>query len=313
MTPPQLHSDRILTLLNDELGLHATGLIMLKPGAWSAAYAFTANERDWVVRFSEHRGDFACDAYAARFSGPDLPIPRVTHLGEWDGAHVAISECVPGGFIDDLTPGGLRDTLPSLIRMLDALRRADVSGSTGYGGWDLGGNGTHERWAGFLWDSLQDSPEYRGGSWRPALEQSSTGASAFDRDIRVLERRLRDLPDVRHLIHSDLLNFNLLVQDDAVTGVIDWGCALYGDFFYELAWFAFWWPWYSQWSRVDVVGAALEHYARAGADLHDAELRIRVYMLHIGLGHQAYNASIGNWVELENVARMTTSVADELR
>jgi hygromycin-B 4-O-kinase len=313
MTPPSLQQDRITFLLNDELGLDAARIAMLKPGAWSSAYAFASGGHEFVVRFSEHHDDFHCDVHAMRFAGPGIPIPRVTHRGTWDGVYFAISERVMGEFFDDLSADGLKRTVPSLLTTLDGLRSADVSDSQGYGGWDPAGNGTAGSWRDFLWVSLQDSPDYRGGIWRPALERSPTGADAFDRDIRVLERRLDDLPNIRHVIHSDLLNFNMFAENHQVSGVIDWGCAIYGDFLYELAWFGFWWPWYPQWSGIGIVDVALRHYDALGVDLHLAPERLPVYKLHISLSHQAYHASIGNWPELEKVTRLTTLIADELR
>jgi Ser/Thr protein kinase RdoA (MazF antagonist) len=87
----------------------------------------------------------------------------------------------------------------------------------------------------YLVTSLLDSPRVRGGSWRARLELSPTGATAFDRDLVMLERRAKDMPNHRHVIHADLLNFNLLLNQDQVSVVIDWGCAMYGDAVYELA------------------------------------------------------------------------------
>jgi hygromycin-B 4-O-kinase len=129
----------------------------------------------------------------------------------------------------------------------------------------------------------------------------------------VFTRRVKDLPNIRHVIHADLLNYNAFIADDAVSGVIDWGCAMYGDFVYELAWFRFWWPWYPQWKDVDVVDEAVRHYGELGVDLGGFHERLRGYQLHIGLGHQIYNASLGKWDMLGAVTRHTASVADELR
>jgi thiamine kinase-like enzyme len=39
-----------------------------------------------------------------------------------------------------------------------------------------------------------------------------------------------------HLVHSDLLHYNVLVAADRVTAVLDWGSSLYGDFLFDLAW-----------------------------------------------------------------------------
>jgi hygromycin-B 4-O-kinase len=103
------------------------------------------------------------------------------------------------------------------------------------------------------------------------------------------------------------------VKDHNVSGLIDWGCAIYGDFLYELAWFGFWWPWYPQWSEIDIVNEALRHYRDQGVDLQLAHERLLVYKLHIGVTHQSYNASIRDWDALEQVTQMTTRIANELR
>ena len=55
-------------------------------------------------------------------------------------------------------------------------------------------------------------------------------------------------PEARHLVHSDLLNFNVLAEDDRVSAVFDWGAALYGDFLWDVAWLTFWQPWYVNWA-----------------------------------------------------------------
>jgi hygromycin-B 4-O-kinase len=266
-----------------------------------------------VIRFSNHGDDFDRDAYAFQFSSPDLLIPGVTHRGSLDGVFYAVSQRVPGGFIDKLDRVDYQRTLPSLLGTLDALRTAGVTSSTGYGGWDVSGNGMATSWPGHLRASLEDFPDQRGGGWRPHLEASPTGADVFDRDVIVLERLLNDMPNVRHVIHSDLLNYNAFVRNHRVSGVIDWGCAMYGDFVYELAWFEFWSPWYPQWQGISVAAEAHRFFADLGADLHDYRERLLCYQLHIGLSHQAYNASIGRWDDLADVTLHTTAIADQVR
>jgi hygromycin-B 4-O-kinase len=49
----------------------------------------------------------------------------------------------------------------------------------------------------------------------------------------------------RSMIHSVLLKRNVLTAEGKISAIIDWGCAMYGDFLYDLAWFSYWSPWYS--------------------------------------------------------------------
>lgn len=313
MTPPDIPMEKAIGLLDGIAGLDARSLRPLRPGSWASAFAFDCGDGPRVIRFSHNPDDFDRDAYAYRFRSSALVIPRVTHRGALEDAHFAISERIDGGFLDELDGDGLDATLPSLLTMLDALRTADVSGSTGYGIWDTSGNGAHRTWKDYLRTSIEDDPAQRTGSWRAKLETYSTGAAAFDRDVALLLRRIKDMPEMRSVIHGDLLNYNVFATGNRISGVIDWGCAMYGDPVFELAWFGFWWPWYPQWHDVDVVGAALHAFRDRGADLTSFRDRLLCYELQIGLTHQAYHAAIDSWDMLEAVTRHTTTVANEIR
>lgn len=313
MSRPGITIDQATTFLRDDLGLDPRTIEVLRPGAWSAAFGFHAGDGEFVLRIANQADDFARDAYAHRFATPDLPIPKVTHRGACGEAFYAISERMPGGFLDDLDGNGLRKAVPSLVAMLSALRTADVSASTGFGTWDEAGNGIYASWPAFLVETLEDTPDYRGGSWRAKLEGSPSGAASFDRDSAVFRDLAAQMPDIRHVIHSDLINFNAFVHDHRISGVFDWGCAIYGDFVYELAWFEFWKPWYPQWTGISVADAARVHFAAAGADLAGFDERLLCYQIHIGLTHQIYNASIGGWKDLADTARLTSQLADRIR
>jgi hygromycin-B 4-O-kinase len=313
MSPPHLTLDQVQHIVNTHLQLDVMCVEELKPGAWSSAYAFELGGEGFVIRFSHLRDDFERDAFATRFAGHYVPIPRVTHLGEIDDIHFAVSERASGDFIDSLSGEDYRRTLPSLFTTLNALRTAAVSDTSGYGGWDANGHGSHDNWPDFLRASLVDRPGERGSGWRSRLETSTTGADAFDRDIQVLDRLLDDMPADRHVLHGDLINFNCFVRDHQISGIIDWGCAMYGDFVYEIAWFSFWAPWYPQWRNVDFAKEAMAFNQNLGVDLTGFHERVRCYELHIGLAHQAYNAYIGNWNELANVTQHTTAIADKVR
>jgi hypothetical protein len=64
---------------------------------------------------------------------------------------------------------------------------------------------------------------------------------------------------------------------------------------------------------VDFPKEAYAFFQSLGVDLSGFDERLACYELHIGLAHQAYNAYTGNWNELANVTRHTTSIADKVR
>jgi hygromycin-B 4-O-kinase len=114
-------------------------------------------------------------------------------------------------------------------------------------------------------------------------------------------------------VHSDLLHFNVLVDDARVTAVIDWGSSLYGDFLYDIAWLCFFAPWYPEWRRIDFRTEAARYWASIGVELEQFDARIDCYQLHIGLDEQAYCAFTGRFDELARTAELTLKIARGLR
>jgi len=300
---------RVEAFLASRFGGASGEVAPLGTGVWSKAFAFRRAGRDYVIRFGEHREDFAKDRLAARYVAPALPIPRVLEIGEALGGTYAISERLFGGYIDDVDETQMRALLPSLFAALDAMRLADLSGTTGYGGWGADGVAPHLSWQAALLDVASDRPTDRIHGWREGLAASKVGIEPFDEAYKRLQALSSTVSDKRHLIHSDLLHYNVLVQANQVTGVLDWGCGMYGDFLYDLAWLCFWQPWYPAWRCIDFQEEAVRHYASIGLDVPRFEERLRCCQIHIGLAGQAYMAYAGDWANLEDTTQRTLEAA----
>ena len=300
---------RVQAFLATRFGSDGGDVAQLGMGVWSQAFAFRRAGRDYVIRFGAHQEDFAKDRLAARYAGPALPIPRVVELGVAFGGYYAISERIFGGYLDDLDETQMRALLPSLFAALDAARLADLSGTTGYGAWGADGTAPYPSWRAALLDVANDRPADRTHGWRERLVASPVGVGPFEEAYRHLRALADRVPEERHLIHSDLRHYNVLVEGDRVTGVLDWGCGMYGDFVYDLAWLCFWQPWYPAWQRIDFRVEAMRHHAAIGLDVPHFEERLCCCQIHIGLAGQAYMAYAGNWADLPDTARHTLDVA----
>ena len=300
---------RAEAFLANRFGADISDVTPLGAGVWSKAFAFRRQDRDYVIRFGAHWDDFARDRLAAAFASPALPIPRVVEMGEAAGGYFAISERVYGGYIDDVDEAQMRALLPALFAAFDAARLADLSGTAGYGGWGADGNAPFPSWRAALLDVANDRPGDRIHGWRARLAASAVGSRPFDAAYRRLQELAHYALDDRHLIHSDLLHYNVLVDGDRITGVLDWGCALYGDFLYDLAWFCFWQPWYPAWQGIAFRSEYLRHCAAIGLDVPRFDQRLRACQIHIGLAGQAYQAYAGDWTNLHGTALRTLEVA----
>jgi hygromycin-B 4-O-kinase len=294
------------------VGRFGTGVTDIEPvggGTWSKAYAFRHDNAPFIARFGGFPEDFERDRLAGRYASANLPIPRGTEIGRAYGGYYAISERKFGGFIDHLDGERMRATLPSLFATLDAVRGVDLSATTGYGTWDATGAAPFSSWPAALLDVATDRPEDKGHGWRRRMETSAPGAERFDEAFAHLQSLSAFCPEERHLIHRDLIHFNVLVADDRISAVFDWGCALYGDFLYDLACFAFWSAWFPAWQGIDFRAESARHFAAIGLEVPHFDERFRCCQVHAGLDAQQFQALVGDWENLELSAGRTLAVA----
>jgi len=280
-----------------------------RQGEWSRAFFFRRSGKRYVIRFSAYREDFDKDRFAWSIAAPRLPIPEVVEVGEGLGGFYAVTVRSRGAYLDDLDEAGLRRVLPSLFATLDAERTIGLPSATGYGVWSGDGRAPHASWRDMLLDVAIDRPTRLGASRREPLASSPTGTAPFDEAFAVMAPLVEGCPELRHLIHADLLNFNVLVEDDRISALLDWGSAMFGDFLYDLAWLSFWWPFFPKWSQVDVIAEAVRHYARSGFAVPALAERLRCYELHIGLEGMYYSAGKRDWTHLEGTAGRTLELA----
>ncbi len=297
------------SFLSDRFQQTPAELALIGEGAWSRCFGFRRDDQALAIRFGNHVEDFQKDQVAYRYATPELPIPEVYEIGEAFGGYYAISARVNGTPLEHLDAAAWRATIPAIVAALEAMRTADLSATTGFGGWGLDRNGANDSWSARLLAVDTDVPAMRTHGWRAKLATSAEGDATFTWGYDLLRQVARDdIP--RALLHCDLINRNVLAEPGHLTGVFDWGCSVYGDHLYELAWFEFWAPWMPQ-LDVGALRAALEAQWQAidYAPHHKAE-RLTACYLHIGLDHLAYNAIIGEWPTLlATAARMRMLVA----
>jgi aminoglycoside phosphotransferase (APT) family kinase protein len=263
-------------------------------GDWSRAFSFRLDGCDLVARFGRYGEDFAKDQEAMAFAGPDLPVPKVLEVGNALGGAYAISERHFGLFLENLDEPRWRRLLPALLRGLDHLRHLPVPAASQVPS-AAGGPAITMSWREWLLEGLVDRPGQRVAGWRAVLAGSADLDETFVAGERAFAALLDTCPEIRHVLHADLLNRNVLVAGDGsrLVAVFDWGCSAYGDFLYEVAWFTFWAPWHAGLAAIDFRSVMRGHYDATGLDVPFFDERLRCYELHIGLTHLAYRAFAG--------------------
>jgi hygromycin-B 4-O-kinase len=294
--------------LVERYGAGVTDVAELGAGDWSRAFSFRQDDRDLVIRFGRHLDDFRKDQKAVAFTRAELPVPAVLEVGEALGGYYAVSERHFGTFLEALDECGWRTVIPALLRALDTLRGIEPPGS-GID-WVAEPGSVPLRWREWLVASLEDRPGERVSGWREKLKRTPEIEQVFVSGERAMRALLPACPEDRHLVHSDLLNRNVLAAEDAsrLEAVFDWGCSLAGDFLYEVAWFTFWSPWYPALESLDFRRVVRAHYETIGLQVESLEERLACYELHIGIGHLGYAAFSGREEHLPPIARRTLQV-----
>lgn len=312
MQAESVDSEQARSFLAGYLGGEPADLALIGAGAWSRCFGFRWRDQELVIRFGRYLDDFRKDQLAAAYASPDLPIPEVLAVGAALDGYFVISRRAYGIPLETLDAAGWRKAIPAVVDMLEALRTTDISTTSGLGGWDGDGRAEFARWSHYLLAVGQDTPDRRTYGWRSRLATSAEGEAAFAWGFAQL-RRVADDAVPRCLVHSDLMNRNVLVNDGRITAVFDWGCSLYGDHLYDLAWFEFWAPWHPQ-LDIPLLRSELERRWRGvGYAPANKEARLKACYLHIGLDHLAYNAYQGNWAVLEATAARMRALAEPLR
>ena len=309
-TNPMFDPTAATTFLTTHYGARASTVAEIGRGEWAIAYAFTLEGAACVARFAAQSDDFEKDRIAAAHVAPALPIPRILEIGEAPGGFFAISERAYGEHLDALDEAGMRAALPSLFAAYDAARLADLSATTGYGGFDATGNAPYATWPDALLTMVGDGPASRIRGWRERLAAYPSAQAAFDEASTTLRDLVAVCPADRHLVHSDPFNRNILIAGDKVTAMLDWGCGLYGDFLYDLAHYTFSTCWFPAFRNIDFATEAERHYNTIGLTVPNLRDRLRCYEIHISLDALAYNAYCQRPPEmLDLLARRTLEAA----
>lgn len=267
-------------------------------GMWSRCFGFERGGERLVARFGRHVDDFECDRFAASFARPGLPVPRVHEIGEAYEGHFAISDRAEGVPLEHSPPDEWRSLVPAVAAALETMRVLPVA-TPGWGGWTSAGAGTASSWRQHLLAVADDDPDERLRG-RARLRDHAAGEACFVWGLALLDQVVTD--DVpRRVLHCDLINRNVHVVGDTITGVFDWGCGRYGDPLYDVAWFDFWSPWHPN-LDIDLL-------RETTGDTVDND-RLLACLLHIGLDHLGYNAMIGDVATLAaTMARLRSVVA----
>jgi hygromycin-B 4-O-kinase len=266
-------------------------LAPLKGGEWSAAYKFSFESSDFVIRLSHTAENFYRDKIASQWSSPNLPVPQIITIDRYQNQHYAITPFFYGEAFEDLSAADLEQTIPDFLSMMTTLQSVNLDSFVGYGTITPTGNGAFSSWAEALLDVNSDRPDNLIHGWKKTLAETPEAYEKYERFYLQLEKLVPYCPEQKRLIHSDLLYQNLLVHNHKISAVLDWGCAMVGDPVYDIAIFAFFEPWFPAFTQTNLIPKMQQSFLEQSPNnRHNFEERMVACQIHLTLGNIAYCA-----------------------
>ena len=216
-------------------------------------------------------------------------MPPILASGRMGELYFAISPKAPGQMLETLSGQEVKQLLPQIITMLDAICHVDVSETHGYGVFDYQGQGFSSSWQNFL-SSIAKEEDERDyfGKWYHLFSDTFLERDLFKSIYRRMRSLLNYCPTERYLVHGNYSLSNILAQNGRISAVLDWVDARYGDFVYDIAGLDFWYPW------LGVPEAFLHYYEEHPTNLSFFSERLLCYECYIALIALRFFAHTGN-------------------
>jgi hygromycin-B 4-O-kinase len=272
---PIVEQETILALLQASFTTPIEALVSLEGGQVAQTFSFTAGDQAYILRFSPGSFDVTFEKERfiyTHFASSSIPIPPILKIGKLGELSYAISRKIAGRRLLALTRTEYEQILPSLIRTLHAIHQVDVSSWHGFGGIDDNGTGTCSSWHDYI-AQINEEEWADGffGKWHVLFETTFLEREFFETISHQLQRLLPFCSEERWLVHGGYGFNNVLAENGAVTAVLDWTEAMYGDFLYDVAWLNFWDPGH------DYQAIFRADYAERGFAVPDFEQRLLCY------------------------------------
>jgi hygromycin-B 4-O-kinase len=244
---PVIEQERVLAFLEQQFSEPIINLEPLEGGQVARTFAFHSSEQDYILRFNsaDHMPiGFAKEALLARtIASPQIPIPAVTQVGQWQNFYFAISHRVSGQMVTKLPVQEVVQLLPELMATLYGIHQVDVSQRKNFGIFNEQGVGLYPDWRSWLLQVMEEEEEWDYfGKWHHMFEDTFLERDLYEDLFERMVRLLDFCPVERYLVHGNYSLRNILAHEGKITGVVDWLDAQYGDFVYDIAGLDFWIP-----------------------------------------------------------------------
>lgn len=278
----------------------------LSSGQIAATFECVVVGRSRIVQFNKPHMAASLSKerfFGDRLRGAGVPLRRVITEGEFDGTRYTIAEKAPGRMLSALEPARFRAALPSVFRTLAGISSVDMRDTDGFGWFDAAGHGPDAGWKAHLRRVAEEEPGMFFGNWHRLFETTFLERDRYDAYFARMTELLDAISVPRLLVHGGFGYGNVLVEDDAVTVVLDWQDARFGDPLFDLAYMDFW-P-----SGHDLTELFRPYCKASAIGLEDYDERLLACKYYVAMDSMRFFAMVGNGPAYDAVVKIMEAAA----
>lgn len=222
-----------------------TDITPIEMGELSQVLRYRKGDQELVIHFKSDRAGLEKAKWIYDRFGRKLPVPRIEATGTCGGLYYSIAEKVPGKPVSSLEKEEKQAAgrvISSLIERFGEMNRIRVGDTAGYGWISPSGEASFASWGDHLASVFKEEQEGFFAGWPALFEQGILERDFFEEMYGIMIELVRYAPQERYLVHGDFHHGNMLSDGRAITGIVDWELAMYGDFMFDVATFDLWSP-----------------------------------------------------------------------
>lgn len=286
---PQLNISDVNNLLTDYFGCEIQDLKPVAEGQIKQVFFFQNEGHHYVIRFSDNMEGFQVERYLYKqFASQGVLIPRIILIGSFQYYYFSISERAMTSTLMGYKPDKISLQLPDIIDFVTKIHRSDISHTTGYGWLHPSGNGNYSIWEDYIEAFFSENQVGFWKDWYELFESTFLDRNIFQKLYNKMMMLSKYSSNQRFLVHGDCHFGNIVSDGSKITGIIDWGNVVYGDFLQDIANMHMWH------SQFDFPKLFQKHYETLGISIPNFEERFICVTFLEGLDALRFFAKQGN-------------------
>lgn len=281
----KVDANEVLEFLKGFFEKEISAVSFIKGGEMSQAFSFKNAGNNYVIRINSKKYSYDKDRYAYKhFSSNLIPIPKIFEIGKFNRTlFFAISEKATGKNLEHFDHEVQERLEPQLVSVLDAIHCTKIPDGSKYGHWNADGVATFTSWKDFILNYKDEVYS----NWENLYKKTFLEKDVIKQIFKNIQNLSGFLPEGKFLVHGDYGFSNVISNGEKITGVLDWGESIYGDFLYDVAWLQFWHD------KISYEQVFKKHYLEKNIEVPNYFERLLCYQLRLGAGSIGFFALSG--------------------